>query len=130
MRFVIFTEGSAMIQQLWEPKVYISEQLLAELKRLRFSVYHSADIEPERPLTHFMGYRIEVRLSMPFWSAKIRVESLDRFASYSPADLIWAEPLGLARWQGDWIHAISSDRKVISYESQWDLGETGVVTRT
>jgi len=53
------------------------------------------------------GTRVEVSSMLPMRS-KVPV-SKDRFCEYSPRDMAWAEPLGLARWELETIHMIEVD---------------------
>lgn len=54
------------------------------------------------------GIRLAISHALPYESPRkdLPPVSLSRFAEFEAADMDWAEPLGLARWQSEAVHCL------------------------
>lgn len=56
---------------------------------------------------HLYGTQVEASPMLPMRS-RVPVSN-DPFCEYEPKDMVWAEPLGLARWEMRDVHMIEVD---------------------
>lgn len=61
------------------------------------------------------GIRLTISPALPVMVPRKELPpvSLDRFAEFEAADMVWAEALGLARWARDAVHCICVDQRAL-----------------